>query len=141
VSTFVYTTYVHSTREQIWAALTGPEFTARYWNGRLVESDWQVGSPVVLRHDYDDGVDVTGEVLVADHPRRLSYTWPPTDSVTFELTELDDVVRLDVTHTGLDDTTARQITGGWSFILANLKTLLETGAPLPMPPKTLTPHR
>jgi uncharacterized protein YndB with AHSA1/START domain len=141
MTTFVYTTYVRSTREQVWAALTGPEFTRKYWNGRLVESDWQPGSPVLIKHDFDDEVELTGEVLVAEHPRRLSYTWPPTDSVTFELTDLDEVVQLTVTHTGLTDEAARQIGGGWSFIIANLKTLLETGKTLPMPTRVLSAHR
>jgi uncharacterized protein YndB with AHSA1/START domain len=138
---FVYTTYIASTREQVWAALTEPEFTRKYWNGRLVTSTWQPGAEVRIRHDYDDGVDVTGEVLVAEHPRRLRYTWPPTDAVTFELTAQGPVVQLTVTHTGLDEAGLRETGGGWTFILSNLKTFLESGHPLPMPDRTLDAYR
>jgi uncharacterized protein YndB with AHSA1/START domain len=139
VSTFTYVTYIASSRDRVWDALTNPEFTRRYWNGRLVESDWQVGSPVVFRHDYDDGVDgLGGTVLVADRPRRLSYGVPPA-TVTFELTDHGEVVQLTVIHDGIEDPSA--IGSGWSFILSNLKTLLESGAPLPMPEQVLAAYR
>ncbi len=65
---FVYITYIEATPEAVWQALTSPEFTARYWAGRRIESDWQVGSPV--RHLRPDGGDFgEGEVLAADPPR------------------------------------------------------------------------
>ena len=160
MSTFTYVTYIASTRDKIWAALTTPEFTRQYWNGRLIESDWRVGSPVTIRHDYDDGIDALGgTVLVADRPRRLSYGMPP-NTVTFELTVVprphrpaggreaqgppptnDDVVKLTVIHEGLDEASAKMLGEGWSFILSNLKTLLESGAPLPMPAEVLAAYR
>jgi uncharacterized protein YndB with AHSA1/START domain len=136
LATFVYVTYIQTTPEKLWAALTTPEFTTRYWNGRQITSDWQPGSPVRFRHDYDDGGEDWGEVLAVEEPRRLSYGHPQS-AVTFELTAHDDVVRLTVTHTGVGE----QAAGGWSFILANLKTLLETGSPLSMPDKVLAAYR
>ncbi|HEV8558041.1 MAG TPA: SRPBCC domain-containing protein [Actinophytocola sp.] len=139
--TFTYVTYIASTREEIWRALTEPEFTRQYWNGRLVESDWRIGSPVTIRHDYDDGVDsLGGKVIIADHPRRLSYGVPP-NIVTFELTEHDDVVKLTVIHEGLDDVGVASVSEGWAFIVSNLKTLLESGRPLPMPEGVLAAYR
>ena len=141
MSTFTYVTYIASTRDKIWAALTTPEFTRQYWNGRIIESDWRVGSPVTIRHDYDDRTDsLGGTVLVADRPRRLSYGMPP-NTVTCELTEHDDVVKLTVIHEGLDEAGAKMLGEGWSFILSNLKTLLESGAPLPMPAEVLAAYR
>jgi len=139
--TFTYVTYIASTREEIWRALTEPEFTRRYWNGRLVESDWRVGSPVTIRHDYDDGVDsLGGMVITADRPRRLSYGVPP-NVVTFELTDHADVVKLTVIHEGLDDVGVASVSEGWAFIVSNLKTLLESGRPLPMPEAVLAAYR
>ena len=139
--TFVYVTYIASTREKVWEALTKPEFTRQYWNGRLLESDWRVGSPVTIRHDYDDEIDsLGGTVLEADRPRKLSFGTPPS-TVTFELADHDDVVKLTVIHAGLDAAGVRAAGGGWSFILSNLKTLLESGAPLPMPDKVLATYR
>lgn len=63
--TFVYVAYIATTPEKLWQALTTPEFTARYWFGRRVESDWRVGSPV--RYMTDDGrLSDSGEVLECD---------------------------------------------------------------------------
>jgi uncharacterized protein YndB with AHSA1/START domain len=139
--TFVYVTYIASTREKVWEALTNPDFTRQYWNGRIVESDWRVGSPVVIRHDYDDQLDsLGGTVLAADRPRRLAYGTPP-NIVTFELTDHEDVVKLTVTHSGLDQVSVQTLVEGWSFILSNLKTLLESGAPMPMPESILAAYR
>jgi uncharacterized protein YndB with AHSA1/START domain len=139
--TFVYVTYIASTREKVWEALTNPEFTRQYWNGRIVDSDWQVGSQITIRHDYDDQIDsLGGTVLAADRPRRLSYGTPP-NTVTFELTDHDDVVKLTVIHAGLDPVSVQTLIEGWSFILSNLKTLLESGAPLPMPESILSAYR
>lgn len=138
--TFVYQTHIASTRERVWEALTSPDFTRRFWNGRLVESDWRVGSTVTFRHDYDDAVDSVGTVLAFEPPRRLSYA---TDdrTVTFELLATGDVVALTVTHSGLDESAYRMAAGGWSFILSNLKTLLETGKVLPMPESVLAAYQ
>lgn len=134
--TFVYVTYIETSPEKLWAALTTPEFTTRYWNGRRITSDWRPGSPVRFEHDYDEGGEDWGEVLAVEQLRRLSYGRPDS-AVTFELTPHDDVVRLTVTHTGVGE----QVGSGWYFILANLKTLLETGSPLPMPEKVLAAYR
>ena len=142
----MYTTYIRSTREQVWAALTTPEFTTKYWNGRVVESDWRAGSPVTVRHDYDDGIDFTGTVTEASEPRRLSYRFAGPDrersgTLTFELTPHGEVVALTVTHEGLSPTEYASAGGGWSFILSNLKTLLESGTTLPMPDAVLAAYR
>jgi uncharacterized protein YndB with AHSA1/START domain len=143
----VYVAHIAATPERVWTALTDPEFTRRFWNGRVLESDWRTGSAITIRHDYDDQVDSTGTVLVADRPKRLSYVSTHPDgresTVTFELRATGDVVALTVTHTGLDTEGAmfRLVSGGWPFVLSNLKTLLETGDVLPMPESVLTAYR
>ena len=70
---FVYVTYIETTPEKLWDALTSSEFTRRYWFGTEVRSDWKVGSPfaLVMNGETTD----TGEILEADPPRRLSYTF------------------------------------------------------------------
>lgn len=72
---FVYTTYIRTTPEELWRALTDPAFTMRYWGAGL-HSDWKAGSPV-LWQDEPGGEprDLDQVVLEADPPRRLSYTW------------------------------------------------------------------
>src|SRR5258708_12269348 len=70
---FIYVSYIETTPEKLWEALTSSEFTKRYWWNTSVVSDWKVGSPfsLVLNGQTTD----VGEVLEADRPRRLSYTF------------------------------------------------------------------
>lgn len=144
---FVYTTHIASTAEAVWKALTSSEFTQQYWSGSAIESDWHVGSPVVERNPR--GLGFFGEVLRAEPPHVLSYTFqteenqaaghPPT-TVVFDIRPFGpDVVTLTVTHEEFPPGEAgaafhRDISGGWSGILASLKTLLESGKPLAFPP-------
>ncbi len=139
----VYVTYIATTPEKLWAALTGPEFTPAYFFGRRVESDWKVGSPFILRME-DGRIDVQGKVLECDPPRRLSVTWHvewieefrhlPEAHVTFQLDPLADVVRLTMTESHPERIDDKYLEGGrrgWPVILSGLKSLLETGRPLP----------
>jgi DNA-binding transcriptional ArsR family regulator/uncharacterized protein YndB with AHSA1/START domain len=132
--TFVYTTYIESTPETVWHALTDADVTAEYW-GHANVSDWQVGSR--WEHVRTDGsgiADVTGEVLESDPPRRLVTTWEPS-RVTFEIEQFHDIVKLTVTHEDLvDEADHAEAALGWPAVLANLKTLLETGRKMSQAP-------
>ncbi|WP_121010570.1 ArsR/SmtB family transcription factor [Saccharothrix australiensis] len=137
---FVYVTYIRSTPEKVWEALTDADLTATYWAHRNV-SDWQVGSAWAHRRaDGSDVDDVVGEVLVSDPPNKLVTTWrdPADDSwtstVTYLVQSYGGTVRLTVTHEGLDAPARAQVAHGWPAVLSNLKSLLETGGALPMPP-------
>jgi uncharacterized protein YndB with AHSA1/START domain/DNA-binding transcriptional ArsR family regulator len=147
VPTYVYVTYIQATAEQVWQALTDADLTARYW-GHANVSDWQVGSPWEHRRvDGSDAVDVVGTVLEADPPTRLTVTFEDSDEerpngpsmVTFVVEPLDAIVRLTVTHENLPNVEMLNgISSGWPAVLANLKSLLETGdvlstAPWEMP--------
>ena len=159
---FVYTTYINTTPERLWQALTDPAFTRRYWGGVALVSDWQVGSSVNWQNAPGEQVKDLGQVvLAAEPPRRLSYSWHSfqpehveffgwTDEqfaellkekrskVTFEIEPHGSAVRLTVTHDDFepDSQMYRAISGqlppsgGWPELLANLKTLLETGETL-----------
>jgi uncharacterized protein YndB with AHSA1/START domain/DNA-binding transcriptional ArsR family regulator len=143
MSTFVYVTYIRATREQVWAALTDADLTGAFWGHRNV-SDWQPGS--TWEHQRTDGsgiADVVGTVLAATPPSRLVLTFttpgePVPDrpaTATFELEAYHEIVRLTVTHehlAGDDDLAAAS--AGWPAVLANLKSLLETGRVLPQAP-------
>ena len=141
---FVYVTYISTTPEKLWNALIDGEMTKQYWGRSRNVSDWGVGSEWIHR-DYDDAnlVDVIGKVVECVPPRRLVLTWAspaePADEakhslVTFEIEPAFDVVRLTVTHQQLEPDSKRLevIAQGWPAILSSLKTLLETGQPLPM---------
>ncbi|MFF3017191.1 ArsR/SmtB family transcription factor [Streptomyces sp. NPDC057939] len=139
---FIYTTYIEATPETVWEALTDPEMTATYW-GHSNVSDWQTGS--IWEHRRIDGsstADVAGTVVEAVPAERLVLTWAVPgeerpdgpSTVTFDLKPLGGTVRLTVTHENLrDESERRQAAGGWSTVLSNLKTYLETGKPLPLP--------
>jgi uncharacterized protein YndB with AHSA1/START domain len=143
--TFVYVTYIRTTPEQLWQALTTPEFTRQYWWGREVESDFVVGSTIRLRYDDGTKLDIQGEILAVDPPRLLSYSFTdPADRergdkpsrVTFLVEEAADftgVVKLTVTHDEFapGSPSYSGVSAGWPDILGSLKTLLETGEPLP----------
>jgi uncharacterized protein YndB with AHSA1/START domain/DNA-binding transcriptional ArsR family regulator len=140
---FVYVTYIRSTPERVWQALTDANLTANYW-GHSNVSDWQAGSSWEHRRTDGSGIaDVVGTVLEAAPPTRLVITFeePATRSpdrattVTFLIEGYHDIVRLTVQHVDLpDDDNFAAAAAGWPAVLANLKSLLETGHPLPQPP-------
>ncbi|GGM14486.1 ArsR/SmtB family transcription factor [Nakamurella endophytica] len=149
VPTYVYVTYIRADAEQVWRALTDADLTARYW-GHANVSDWQPGS--VWEHRRTDGsgeVDLVGRVLEVQPPTRLVVTFGDTGGpggpsvVTFLVEPHADIVRLTVTHENLADATALgEISHGWPAVLANLKSLLETGDVLPQAPWEMDPvHR
>ncbi len=140
---FVYVTYIATTAERLWSALTRGEFTKQYWYGRRIESDWQAGSPVRFFDGDSDVVTDDGLVLENDPPHRLSYTFRPVESltgtrdmpytrVTFSLQAEEGVVKLTLVHDQLQsEAMVEGWRDGWSPILSSLKTFLETGKPLP----------
>ena len=139
----VYVIYIVTSPEQAWTALTHSEFSEQYFLGRRIESSWKVGSPWTLMLE-DGSLDVQGKVLECDPPRRLSLTWRslsyedsrdlPESIVTYEIDLLGKVVRLTMTEahpTPMDEKHLEAGRRGWPVILSGLKTLLETGHPLP----------
>ncbi|MGW1005787.1 ArsR/SmtB family transcription factor [Streptomyces sp. NPDC002520] len=141
---FVYVTYIASTPEKVWEALTDADLTAAYWGHRNV-SDWQVGSRWEhVRTDGSGVADVVGRVVESEPPVRLVTTWAAPDQegrqdlhsrVTFDIRPHEDIVRLTVTHEDLADEGAfSDVSSGWPAVLSNLKSLLETGRILPQAP-------
>jgi uncharacterized protein YndB with AHSA1/START domain/DNA-binding transcriptional ArsR family regulator len=138
---YIYVTYIRSTPQAVWEALTDADLTAIYWNGMANVSDWEVGSTWTHRVEGRSGhYDIWGKVLESDAPHRLTFTFQPSAQVldepgsivTYQIDATQDVVRLTVTHTNLpDQSTLDGISKGWPTVLANLKTYLETGGALP----------
>jgi uncharacterized protein YndB with AHSA1/START domain len=140
---FVYVTYIETTPEKLWEALTSSEFTKRYWFGTEVRSDWKVGSPFALVTN-GTTTDV-GEVLEVDRPRRLSYTFHhmlseaarkerPT-KVVFDLEQHGKLVKLTLTHEDFEagSVILDSISKGWPAIMSSLKSMLESGQALDVP--------
>ena len=133
--------YIRATPEAIWRAITESDFTLRYYYGSAIETDWRPGSP--YRMTIDGELQIEGEIVEADPPRRLVQTFHAVwdegvkaDAPTRVTWEIDDempgVCRVTVIHDGLvvGSSTLEQVSGGWPFILAGRKTLLETGRSL-----------
>ncbi|HKP24735.1 MAG TPA: SRPBCC family protein [Dongiaceae bacterium] len=138
-STFVYVTYIRTTPEKLWAALTDAEFMKQYWFGCHCESQWTAGSPWQLVSGDGQVLD-SGEIVEADPPRRLVIRWQNLSKpelkgegaslCTMELERSSTAVKLSISHTIERDPSkfVAAVSGGWPKILSNLKSLLETGA-------------
>ena len=138
-SSYVYVTFIRTTPQKLWTALTDPEFTKQYWFGMHQESNWKPGAP--WRMVYPDGrVSDAGEILEVDPPRRLVIKWrnewkPEMKAEGFArcVMELEPVdaaaVKLTITHSmeRADSQLIHAVSGGWPKVLSNLKSLLETG--------------
>ena len=137
-SAFVYVTYIRTTPEKLWAALTDPEFHKQYWFGMHCDSDWTAGSPWQLVSDTGQVFDA-GAIVESDPPRKLVIRWehqvrPELKAegpslCTMELEPIGPTVKLSITHAIERDrsTFIDAVSGGWPKILSNLKSLLETG--------------
>ena len=137
-STFVYVTYIRTTPEKLWSALTGPDFQKQYWFGCHCESQWTAGSPWKLV--YADGrIADQGEIVEAQAPRRLVIRWrnewnpelkaEGASLCTIELEPSAGAVKLSITHS-VEREPSKFITavsGAWPKVISNLKSLLESG--------------
>lgn len=141
---YVYVTYIESTPERVWHALTDAELTGEFWGHRNI-SDWQVGSRWEhVRVDGSGAVDVVGKVLESVPPTKLVITFDDPNEpermegpsrVTFDIEAYGEIVRLTVTHENLATATHYEnVSMGWPAVMANLKSLLETGHVLPQAP-------
>ncbi len=137
-STFVYVTYIRTTAQELWAALTDTDFMTQYWFGTRCESGWTAGSPWRMVHR-DGHVTDSGHIIEADPPRRMVIHWehqfkPELKEegparCTIELEPIGPAVKLTITHTMEKDPSKLivAVSGGWPKIISNLKSLLETG--------------
>ncbi|MFI5345669.1 MAG: SRPBCC family protein [Elusimicrobiota bacterium] len=145
--TFVYATFIRTTPEKLWEALTNGDFSQKYWFGFRVQVEQKVGGRI--RIDPPKGAvgrsDHGGDVLACEKYKKLIYTWmkekhekdPKRDGlsrVTYELTPAGDYVKLTLIHENLssddvvtDPDTLRGINNGWPAVISSLKSLLETG--------------
>jgi uncharacterized protein YndB with AHSA1/START domain len=142
-TTQVYSVFIRATPEQVWDAITKPEFTMRYFYGSELESTFEQGASYKQWAPEREKLWVEGEVLESDRPHRLAHTWrslfdedsaaEEPSRVTWEIEAQEGgVTKLTVVHDQLESApkTAASVAGGWSYVLSGLKTLLETGEPL-----------
>jgi uncharacterized protein YndB with AHSA1/START domain len=138
-SAFVYTSYIKTSSENLWIALTSPKFIKLWWGGGIgIKCDWNVGSSWTMNHE-DGRISDVGEILEINPPQRVVIKWRNESSpelkeegfsrCIIELEQMDGAVKLTVTH-GINIPNSKFIEAvsvGWPLILSNLKSLLETG--------------
>lgn len=136
-----FETYIRTTPERLWQALTDGQLTPQYYFGSRVSSSWQAGEP--YRYDNPDGSALlSGQILETDPPRRLRMSFQAhwsedarssgVSEVTYEIEPRGETCLLRVIHEGLNPAHPMTVGfhNGWNQILSGLKTLLETGQPL-----------
>jgi uncharacterized protein YndB with AHSA1/START domain len=142
---FVYVTYIRSTPEKVWAALTDPKTVSKYWFNMTVECDFRPGSPWTLKFADGRTADI-GEILEAEAPRRLVIRWrnefkPELKAEGWSRCSMDiemaeyypdfggKAVKLTIRHEleGEGSRFIEAVAGGWPKVMSNLKSLLETG--------------
>lgn len=140
----IYKSYIRASVEAVWAAITNPEQTVQYFYGTAVDSEWEVGSP--MTYAYPDGTLASeGHIISIDPPKRLEFTfhalWDeqlkqegPAREV-WALAEMNGMVELTIElyDVAEDSKTMTEFTSGFPYIVAGLKSLLETGEALPSP--------
>ncbi len=139
-SRFLYVTYIRTTPQKLWSALTDPEFMKQYWFGNRCESAWTAGSPWKMLSGDGTLLD-QGEIVESDPPRRLVIRWrhqhkpelhAEGDSLcTMDLEPSGGAVKLSITHTIEREPSKliEAVSGGWPKVLSNLKSILEHGSP------------
>lgn len=140
----VYKAYIRAPIGDVWDAITKGDRTVQYFYGTRVQSDWEVGSPIVYT-DADGGVVADGEVVSIDAPTRVEMTfqarWDPelvaegTAREAWLLSEVNGMTELTIElyDVAVDSKTYRDFTEGFPYIVSGLKSLLETGSALPPP--------
>jgi len=139
-STFVYVTYIRTTPEKLWSALTtDTAFMKQYWFGVHCDSQWTPGAAWKMVRG-DGVVCDAGEILESEPPKRLVIRWQHQDRpelkaegesrCTLELEPNGPAVKLSITHTIEREPSKliEAVSGGWPKIISNLKSLLETGS-------------
>jgi uncharacterized protein YndB with AHSA1/START domain len=149
----IYEIYIRATPQKIWDAITTPEWTARYGYQGPAEYELRKGGAYKASASKSmetmgiTGVLVDGEVIEADPPKKLVQTYRMLFSdankaegfsrVTWEIEPTQSgFSRLTVTHelegkpimaAMVGSKFSETGTGGWAWILSDLKSVLETG--------------
>lgn len=138
----IYKSYIRGSVEDVWDAITNPEKTTQYFYGTAVESDWEVGS--AMNYHYPDGTLASdGQILAIDPPKRMEFTFRALwdEKLTaegaarevWELTESSGMVELKIEIYEIGPLTLEDFKEGLPYIVAGLKSLVETGEALPAP--------
>lgn len=150
----VYVTYIASTPEKVWQALTDPAFTRQYFFGFAADIEPRAGGAFRLLAP-DGRVHVRGEVVDWSPPHRFASTWLvagiagygelPACLVSYDIERSGEAVKLTMMEShswAVPDAILSGGRSGWPKILSSLKSVLETGKPVALamegPPPEMT---
>lgn len=134
---FVLETYIKTSAEKLWEALTDGEITRQFFQGDAsVESGFQPGDDYLYTSAQGNAM-LKGTILESEPPKRLSMTFMPVmlgdqenpSHNVYEIEPMGDVCKLTILHFGITPE-LEGVRNGWSKIAARLKTYLETGKAL-----------
>lgn len=139
-TTEIHSVVISATPEQVWAGITEPEFTTKYFFDSVIDSTFENGSAYAAWSADRSQQFADGEIIEARPSRVLSHTWrtlwdeaaaaEPASRVTWTIeSQSDRTTTLTVIHDRLEDSpnTANSVAQGWGYVLEGLKALLETG--------------
>lgn len=140
----IHETFIRTTPERLWSAMTDPGQTEQYFFGSFVRSSWEPGTPIVYTAGAEGPTMVDGEIVAIEPQQRLQHTWTirydPTlgnerSRVTYTLEPRGENVKLTVRHELHEAPRSAEHlrSDAWSVVLSSLKSLLETGRPLALP--------
>ena len=156
---FVYATFIRTTPEKLWQALTSGDLSEKYWFGFRFEVEPKAGGKVriVPPKGMEEHGDHAGKVLECEPHRKLVYTWKQKDApelakrrnglsrVTYEITPMGAQVKFRLIHENLmpediekNPNTFRGVNNGWPAVISSLKSLLETGEAMVLAPDCAT---
>ena len=134
----MYVTYIQTDIDSLWAALTEPDKTEKYFFGTKIASGMKKGDNITF--DMEDGsAAIQGEILENTPKSKFAYTFKgnktedgtiePYSRVTYELEETENAVKFTIIHDEFEteNETFTSVGGGWPIIISGLKTYLETG--------------
>lgn len=140
----IYKAYIRASVDDVWNAIVDGDQTVQYFYGTRVESDWKVGSPMNYR-DAGGGLVSEGTIIAIDPPNRIEFTfkalWDPAladDEPAREVWSIRDVngmaeLTIELYDVVVGGPTYEDFVNGFPYIVSGLKSLLETGTPLPAP--------
>ncbi|EEW61121.1 SRPBCC family protein [Silicibacter sp. TrichCH4B] len=138
-ASFIYVTYIRTTPEKVFDAITRPEISRRYWDHENVSEDWQPGSDWQhIKVKETRTVELVGKVIESNPPKRLVISWANESQkdnpdqysrVTYDIEPQGDMVKLTVSHDELQPGSGmlKGISAGWPIVLSSMKSFLETG--------------
>jgi uncharacterized protein YndB with AHSA1/START domain/DNA-binding transcriptional ArsR family regulator len=133
----IFVTYIKTTKEKLWEALTKGELTKKYYYNTEINSDLKPGSKIIYTRKNEKGdveIPIKGKILEIEPMKKLVHTFSlqnddKPSKVTYEIEEANDSIKLTLTHDGFDEKTVtyNSVVEGWPLIFSALKTYLETG--------------